>query len=209
MTYKLVQINPPFDIEVNFWKNNKQLKHIEPYKTLHDLDDGGEMSSKTMWCVWLMLDPNYDNKIGKIKDIKERKSAILSYNPTLDFEDKLFNDVLTAYPQDCLTPAAKAFQKEQETLVKLADEIQQYLSDNKLTFDQEIDTGRGTRILKGTATQAVDMKTKVAKLYPIFDNIKKQFEEEQSQIRIYGGGKETAMESNSLMNLNEEVEVVE
>lgn len=211
MAYKFVNINPPFNIEVNFWKNNPQLKHIQPYKELYDSDTSKdkEESSKQMWAVWLFIDVNYENKVGKIKDVEARKDAIRSYYPRVDFEDELFNKILTAYPQDCLSPAAKAFQKEQETLVKLADEIQEYLNNNELTFDREVDTGKGLRVLKGTATQAVDMKTKVAKLYPIFDNIRKQFEEEQAQIRIYGGGKETIMESNGLINLNEEIDVVE
>lgn len=205
--YKFVNINPPFDIEINFWENNKQLKHIFPYKELHDLDNGGEMSSKTMWCVWLYLDPNYDNKIGKISDLNEKKSAILSYYPEFNFDDELVNKILTSYPNDCLSKAAKSFRKKQDSLETYAVLLDKYIENNELTFDTQL-PGRST-IVKGTASQYADLTLKLAKIYPLYDKIKKIFEEEQAQIRIFGGGKETLMESNGLTNLSEDMIVVE
>lgn len=205
--YRFININPPFDIEVDFWSNNNQLKHVQPYKQLYDEDKSKNKtdSSKVMWCVWLLLDPSYDNKVGKIRDTKEKREAILSYNPNFDFDNPLINEILTAYPDDCLSDAAKSFKKEEEGLRKFADTLEKYLETNDLTFDHVVQISPGkTQIVKGTATQYADLKKKNASLYIIYEKVRKMFEEEQTSIRIFGGGKEGLIESNGLVMIPDE-----
>ena len=206
--YRFVKIKPPFNIETCFWHQNNQLKYIEPYKTLYDndpkADEEDSPSSKTMWCVWLYLDPNYENKIGKIRDEKEKRSAILAYYSEFDFNDPLVSAVLTAYPNDCLSDAAKSFKKEEEGLRKFADVLEDYLEKNDLTFDHTVQvTPHKTQIVKGTATQYADLKMKNSKLYTIYDKVRRMFEEEQSSIRIHGGGKETLIDRGGLIMIKD------
>lgn len=206
MTYQFVKLQGNFDIRKNFWEHNFQLSLIEPFKFLYDRDTSKdkEVSSRELWCIWLELDNNYENKISRLP-IDQRRSAILAYNPNFDFNDPLIAACLLAYPEHCLTPAAKSFKSEEDTLRKFAELIEKKIEEEEITLDSYISLGNNRfQLIKGTANQLADLKKKNAALYPQYDKIRRMFEEEQNELRLFGGGKETQLEKGQLMLIEDD-----
>ena len=204
--YRFVKVQGQFDIRKNFWEENFQISLIYPFSSLYQRDTTTDksVSSKQMWMCWLDQDPNYENKLYRLP-LDQKKSAILAYYPEFDYKDTLIAECLMAYPEHCLSPAAKSFRSEEETLRKFAELIEKKIEQDELTFDSYIPLGNNRfQLVKGTANQIADLKKKNAALYPQYDKIRRMFEEEQSELRLHGGGKETLMEKNGLILLNDE-----
>jgi len=202
MAYNFVQIKPPFDIQVNFWKANFQVSLIEPFRSLYlrDESENKEVSSREMWCIWLDQDPNYYNKIFRMP-IEEKHSAIQAFNPEFNFDDPLVATCLIEYSNHCLSPAAKAFMEEERSLVERSI----FISESRYTFDEIAKDRTGSPmytkqgspiIIKGTATTIDGMRKATLDIMARYEQVKKTFEEEQHMLRIYGGGKESLSESS-------------
>lgn len=209
MTYKFVKVRPSsggFDITVNFWIENQQLRWMEPYKSLYDRDTSStkEDSSKIMWCIWLYTDPSYDNKIYRLSE-EDKRSSILSYYPNFNFEDELINKCLIEYPNNCLTEAAQKFKRSLNSIEKLQEAIDEKLAQEGLTFDELVPIGNNRFLKKdGTAKQILTLKKQMSLLWKEYEPLKRMFEEEQSTVRLYGGGKETLMEKGGLIVIEDE-----
>ena len=66
----------------NFWEVNPQLVYIPPFSELYNKDKSKnkEKSSKNMWCIFFMSDPDEDkNKFYRIPE-KERLEISQSFN---------------------------------------------------------------------------------------------------------------------------------
>jgi hypothetical protein len=204
--YRFVKVQGQFDIRKNFWEENFQISLIYPFSSLYQRDNTTNKltSSKILWCCWLDQDPNYENKLYRLPP-DQKKSAILAYYPEFDYKDPLIAECLMAYPEHCLSPAAKSFRSEEETLRKFAELIEKKIEEDELTFDSYIPLGNNRfQLIKGTANQIADLKKKNAGLYPQYEKIRKMFEQEQNEIRVYGGGTETIMESGGLILFDED-----
>lgn len=209
--YKFVKVKPSstgFDIRINFWEDNYQLRFIEPYKFLYDRDESPNKvnSSKEMWCIWLYADPSYDNKIYRLSE-QDKKSAIKSYYKDFDFEDEIINKCLTEYPNTCLSEASQKFKRSLNSIEKLQDAIDEKLATEGLTFDEWVPLG-GNRFnkIEGTAKQILALKKQMSLLWKEYEPLKRMFEEEQNSVRLYGGGKETLMEKGGLVMIEDDEE---
>lgn len=208
-TYRFVKIVPPFDIRADFWENNFQVSLIEPFKSLYDKDKTKDKSksSKEMWCIYLYADPSYENKIYRLQ-IDQKKSAILAYYPDFNFNDPLIAECLLAYPEHCLTPAAKAFRIEEESLVKRT----KFIDEAEYTFPEVVKDKNGAIVYvagrpmqtPGTAKDIDAMRKLTLDIYKKYDQVRKMFEEEQNELRLFGGGRETALEKNQLVIIEDE-----
>jgi len=211
VVYKFVKVKPSitgFDIRINFWDDNNLIRYIPPFQELYEKDKSPnkEKSSMTMWCIWLDQDPSYDNKLIRLSE-QDRKSGILSYYPDFDYDDDLINKCLIAYPNHCLSNAAKAFMAEEESLVERSKLIQKIQEEQGYTLDEFVSLGNnrwGNK--KGTAKQLDDMRKNTATIYKQYNQIRNVFEEEQNNIRLHGGGKETIMEKGGMVLIPDEEE---
>jgi hypothetical protein len=204
--YKFFHVRTPVDLEYNIWKENQQLRYVEPFKSLYESDESADKkrSSDFMYCIWLYADPSYQNKIGKLSE-DEKRSAILSYCPDFDFNDELINRCLIEYPEKCLSEAALKFKKSLKSIEILQDAIDKKLSVEGVTFNETINVGNNRYIKKeGTAKQITSIKKEMISLWKEYEKIKKMFEEEQNELRLYGGGKQTLLESGGLIMLKDE-----
>lgn len=210
MQYKFIKVTFPVDLKENVWQKNPQLKYIEPYKKLYETDSGGEESSLTLKCIMLDCDPSYDNKIGKLEDSMKR-NAILAYNPKFDFEDELVLQIKTAYVNDCLTPAARAFKIEEDALIKRA----KFIESAEYTFPEVLRDNKGAVVyaagkpvmMPGTARDIDAMRKLTLDIYKKYEMVKKMFEDEQKGVvRLYGGGEETLMDEGGLIELQDDME---
>lgn len=204
MAYKFIKIpNEKFDINVNFWIENFWIKYISPFRELYDRDTSPNKKTSSDWafCCWLYCDPSFSNKIGKLKE-DEKKSAILSYCPTFDFEDEVIQQCLLRYDELCLSEAAQAFKRTVRNLEKFQLLLESKLDEEGLTFDEMIQVGPNRWAnKKGTAGQILDIKKKLSQLWIEYEKVKRLFEEEQGSMQLYGGGKPTIIEEGGLTML--------
>lgn len=210
MTYQFIKVNPPFDINVNFWSNNPQVALIEPFRELYENDNNPnkETSSKVAWCCWLYSDPNYENKVYRLP-IDQKKSTILYYYPEFDFDDEIIKKCLSSYDELLLTPAAKAFKIEEMSLIKRA----KFLEESEYSFPTPVLDANGKQVFiagkpvfnPGTAKDLDMMRKSTAVIVKEYEKAKKVFEEEQkADLRVYGGGTETALDKGYLMLIEDE-----
>ncbi len=195
--YQLVNISSSATaIEDNFWEMNPQLKYIEPFSAVYSSDKSKDKinSSKTMWSVWMFADPSYDNKIYRLPhDAKLR--AIKKFNPKFDPDAADMVSLIDAYRNTCMTHAARAFHEEEQLLAKRA----KFLASAEYTFDSYI-IDKGKRVLvKGTATDIDKMKTMTLRIYQQYAEVRKMFEFENKQSRVFGGRSETIREKGGLL----------
>lgn len=204
-----VSIVPPFDIRINFWDSNYQIGFMNPFKKLYVRDETKDksISSKEMWCLWLMCDTSSENKMRRLND-SNKKEAILAYCPEFDFEDDVIKECIEKYDAFLLTPAAKAFKEEEESLIKRA----KFIKETEYTFDSVAKDAKGAIVyvagkpltIKGTAKDLDGMRANTLKLYQQYDEVRKMFIEEENNIRIWGGGTESLLDSAGLIEFEDD-----
>jgi len=204
--YKFVKISGPFDIRKNFWEENYQIAHLDPFKKLYERDTskGKERSSSEMWCIWLFLDSSIENKFYRQPE-HQRKSAISSYYPNFDFKDSLINECLNAYTESCMSEAKRSYDREIRGLRKFTEMIEEMMTGD-LTLDTYVTVrnNRGTeqeKLIKGTAKQVLELKEKAVRLFGQYEKVKSIFLEEEAQNILYGGGELSLVEEGGLIEL--------
>lgn len=205
MTYRFLYI-PDKYYHANVWEENPWLRHIEPFKTLYERDDSvnKEVSNKEVICIWLYCDPSYQNKIGRLKK-DQKKDAIKAFYSDFNFNDELISKCIAAYPECCLSDAARTLIRALKAIERLQDVIDKELERGDLTLDDLVPIGNNRYLKKeGTMKQLLDLKSKLAKTWKEFLPIQKQFEEEQSaEGKMYGGGQRTLMDEGGLILLDD------
>lgn len=197
MSYKLVNIGT-FNINHNFWELNPQLIYMQPFRKLYERDKTKDksLSSKEMWCIWLHEDPNYENKIYR-QDSDVKLESIKYYYPDFDTKDEVIAECIKQYDTKLVTAAARAFKLEEQTLIQRAElcNTTPYRFDEVVGYDK---TGRA-QIIPGTVKDLEMMKKNTLSIYKQYEEVKRMFEEEQGDLRVHGGRKETLREKGQLI----------
>jgi len=201
------------DYSLNFWTLNPQITLINPFRKLYERDTTKDksVSSLEMWCVYMYCDPSYDNKIYRLPPDKKLE-AINYLAPNFDKDnDEVIQECIEQYDIHCLTSAARAFKEEEISLLKRAE----FIKDAPYTFD-EIATSRngdylytkqGTPIMiKGTAKDLDAMRKNTLTIYKQYEEVKKMFEEEQGELRVHGGRKESIFEKGELLEVTDDTD---
>ena len=166
----------------NFWELNPHMIYVDPFSNLYTLDKSKdkEQSSKDMWCVLWLTDPDEEvNRYYRIpKD--ERVQVCLNFNPKFDQDHPQIQECLAKYPYLCLTADELAHKLQKDQLI----EISQFLSSQVIGMDNVKDI--------------IDLKAKMPKIYQDFEKIDKMFQKNKSEQRIFGGRKQTARERGQL-----------
>lgn len=195
------KINKDFNFNVNFWTLNPQMQFIEPFNKLYKMDDGGEKSSKYMWSVFFMTDPDDEvNIMFRLPEFERRKS-VENFFPEIDWENKVFKECLEQYPFKCLTAVQRALLEEFDSLIQRVKILREtpYTLDDYMREEESGDyiydkSGKPIPI-KGTAKQLDDMRAKSKKFYEDIEvTIKKFMDEKADESRVWGGRKQTISE---------------
>jgi len=173
-------INKSLSGNENFWNLNAHMIYVEPFSDLYNQDKSKnkEESSKTMWCILWMEDPDEEvNKYYRIpKD--ERLEICSKYHPSYDEDHPLTRECREKYPHLCLDADQLAYKLQKDQLI----EISQFLSKQEITLT--------------TVKDIIDLKARMPKIYQDFDKVSKLFEKNKADQRIFGGRKQTARERN-------------
>lgn len=174
----LVNESIQYDVK-NFWEVNPQLVYIAPFNSLYATDKSKEKekSSKDMWCIFFMTDPDEEkNKFYRIPE-KERLEMLKEiYHPAFKEEDELIAECILKYPSICMTAVERALKDEKDALAKRA----------KFLASAEYDYG--------TMKDLDNAFSKTSKIYENFEAIEERFLKQKSHSRVKGGRRESASE---------------
>lgn len=199
--YRFINVGPE-GIEGNFWEYNPQLKYLEPFKTLHDEDTSKKKveSSKTMWCIWMLEDPNYENKVFQQLD-QDKDEVVKNYHPKFDRDEKNTQAVIAIYDNTCLSAVGRSYKGEVRSMVERGV----VLTTTAYTFDTyDIDPiTKRQKTVKGTSADLDRMRLMTSKIMEGYEKIEKAFREEQVGARVAGGRNETMREKGRLRQIKE------
>lgn len=179
----------------NFWVANPMMLSVNIFKQVYDKDKSKnkKSSSKLMWAIALLVDPNEANPWKNV-GIHDKYKLIAE-----DFlEDKDFNwehneiqDLIEEYKERCLTIAEKQLIRFEKKLVQRGD----FIDKTDYSLDTYDDNGR---VIKGTADQLDKMMVATSKIYDQLESIKAKILKENSEGSLRGGAAESASESGEL-----------
>lgn len=167
----------------NFWDLNPHIIYVEPFADLYALDKSKdkEQSSKDMWCILWLTDPDEEvNKYYRIADRDEKMRICLNFNPKFDVNHPLIIEALDKYPFLCMNADELAYKLQKDQLI----EISHFLAKQEITME--------------SISEIIKLKASMPKIYQDFEKIDKMFQKNKSEQRIYGGRKQTARERGDL-----------
>lgn len=174
-----INIKKSTDPTINFWGLNPHLIYMRPYSILYNLDESKnkEDSSKTMYCIIWIIDPDEDtNKYYRLPE-EERIEICKNLQPNFDKEEDLTKQIMERYPEDCMTIIERSLRDTKE-LIRRRD---LFLKNSEYNFD--------------TMVQIDNAIGKGVKLLEDFDKIEKRFiESKNTGMRIHGGRQQTPRE---------------
>ncbi len=187
--------------DANFWKLNPQLKFIKPFSELYKDDESidKELSSKTMWCVVFMNDPDEDtNKFFRIPLLERYEMLQETFHPLFDTSNSLTKQCMDEYPLVCLTAVQRALKDEKEMLIKRANFIKE--QDYTLDKYELVTVGqRAMRVtLPGTAKQLDTMHKATKSIMDNFKLIENEFFAEKSKAQLKGDRQESKSEKGEI-----------
>lgn len=168
----------------NFWELNPHIIYVEPFASMYtkDKSKNKELSSKDMWCILWLADPDEEvNKYYRIVDKDERLSICQSFHKDFDPEHPLIVEALEKYPFLCLTADELAYKLQKDQLI----EISQFLSKQEINL--------------ATVKDIIDLKAKMPKIYQDFEKVDKLFQKNKSESRVWGRKTQTAREKGHLL----------
>lgn len=187
--------------DANFWKLNPQLQFIKPFDKLYNIDDSlnkGE-SSKTMWCIVFMSDPDEEtNKFFRIPITERYEMLKETFHSLFDLEEEYTKACYEAYPEMCLTSAQRALKDEKEMLMKRAT----FIKEQEYTLDKYELVPMGQRMVRvtlpGTAKQLDTMHKATKSIMDNFKIIESEFFAEKSKAQLKGNRQESKSEKGEI-----------
>lgn len=165
-----------FETNNNFWKVNKQLSIPEEFESFryNDRSRDKEESSKIMWAIALLLDP--DSKFKRLR-LQDRKTLIAKdFLKNEKFQWEKYKDITTFYEKLILTPAQRQLMIWEQKL----DEKTELMS--VTTYDLD------------NAEMLEKLLASNSKLFTELERIKEQLEREDDGGKTQGGSEESAVE---------------
>lgn len=194
----MTTLSPSWNTDINFWILNTAIKTLAVFNQYYKSDKSKDKkdSSKIMWAIALLIDPNEKNPWKNVNPVEKKQLISTEFlnDPKFNWDDEKIQNLILNYKNLCLTVAEKSLVEFEE---KLADRAR-FISNAEYTFDWYEETERGVKLMKGTATQLDKMMTDTKKIYDQFELIKQQLLEESINIVGKAGAVESASESGIL-----------
>jgi len=195
----LTNIKKDFSPDKNWWELNPQMIIMSPFSKLYDRDKskGKIKSSKTMWCVFFMSEPDEDiNKFYRMPHEQRQQMLKDTYNEHFDWKERLTEECLDIYPHICLSAVEMSLKEEIDSMVIRAKFITRESQD--LTLDKtEIVNGKAFTV-RGNALQIENIRSKTPKLLENYEKIKEKFLTQKAAAKVKGQRRQTKAEKKLL-----------
>lgn len=185
-----------WNTDENYWVLHPIMKTIKVFRQFYEKDKSKDKkeSSKIMWAIALLLDPN-DANPWRNSNILDRDILIREEfleNPKFNWDHPEIEELKEAYKEFCLTIA----EKELIAFEKKLNQRGRFIDNTDYSMDSySEDTGRVT---KGTADQLDKMMLNTSKIFEQYTEIKNNLIKEQSEGTLRGGAEESASEKGEL-----------
>lgn len=178
-----INIKRDLDPNQNFWKLNPHLIYMKPFSELYAIDKSKEKveSSKNMWCILWLSDPDEDtNKYYRLPE-DEIEIVCKTFNPKFDRTDELVQECMDTYPEVCLTTVERTL----KTTLDLLKRRDKFLK----TIEYDLNT-----------MAAIDTAiAKSPKMLEDYDKMYQQFVASKHKgVQLHGGRQQTAREKNQI-----------
>ena len=174
-----INIRKDFNPEQNWWELNPHMIHVKPFSTLYAEDESKDkhISSRHMWCVYFMNEPDELINLYYRLPEDERLEVCKQYNPLFDPEQETIAECLEYYPDVCLTL------------------IEQTLKNTKDMFHKRNAFLKKAEYNFETMTQLDNAIAKTPKLEEDFDKVYQKYVEQQNKkVQLHGGRNQTLRE---------------
>jgi len=174
-------ITNSFEVDVNFWQVNPQLKLVGPFKDLYNSDksQGKGTSSRKMWAIAL-----YSDRKSKYFNLSEEEKEELIFDDYYGdrkwpIENReLFDSLCFFYNKLTETSAMRTLREIEQKL----EERSRFLKNTEYTLGEKGDKGW----LWDTADTLDKMLANSQKLYDMYDKTRKIVEQEMEQGKAIG-----------------------
>lgn len=184
-----INIKKDFNPNMNWWVLNPHMIHVSPFSRLYaeDTSDNKDVSSKHMWCIYFMLEP--DELINLYYRLPEDKryETCRNFNPDFNIENDLILECMTAYPDVCMTLIEQTLKNTKDMFHKR----NAFLKTVEYNFD--------------TMTALDNAIAKTPKLEEDFDKVYQKYVEQQNKrVQLHGGRNQTLREKKLIRPETEE-----
>lgn len=183
----------------NYWVLNPMMLTIKAFKDLYDSDKskGKADSSKLMWAIVLLIDPNEANPWRTTSYSDRGKLIKEDYlrMPKFNWDIPEIVSLIDVYKDKCLTIAEKELLKYEKKLTQRGDFIDK--TDYSLDYYEEDEKGK-VKLKRGTADQLDKMMLNTSKIYEELSEIKANLLKEATEGTLRGGAEESASEKGEL-----------
>lgn len=182
----LVNVKKEFGKDVNFWEMNQQLIYLSPFSKLYQRDKSKdkEKSSKEMWMVFFLCDPDEEkNKFYRIEYNERLKMLKDTFYPAFKEYDEVIQECLEAYPAKCLTAVERALKQEIDSMTGLVNYITSFNYDD-ISLDD--------------INKLVRIRAQTPKVMENYEKLQSKFIKQKKESRLRGGRKESKRESKQL-----------
>lgn len=178
-----IKIKKEFKPDTNFWSLNPHLRFVKPFADLYNEDKTKDKnaSSKTMWCVFFLCEPDEDMNLYYRFDEEDLLETCKTYDTNFDRFEPITQACIQAYPEMCLTVI--------ERMLKMTKD----LFKRRTAFLKEADYDFNTMTMIDKAIAATP------KMEEDFDKIVQKYNEEKNkEVQMLGGRKQTAREKKTI-----------
>jgi len=195
-------IQPPIDIQVNFWIANAPLLYVEAFKNLYE-EFGKERSSKIMWSIWMDKEKGTINSYRNMPQ-EQKLSAIKKYCVDYDPEDDLIRTATIMLLITFESPAKRAFRTVTEDIINRDYVMAKMTAYVKRTAEENPDLLGSKEILDIIRTLE-QMRKNTDQVFKKYKDVEAVFaEEEKVAARVKGGGQLNLIEKGGLLELPED-----
>ena len=186
-----INIKKELKPDENFWELNPHLRFVNPFSKLYSEDESKNKidSSKTMWCIFYLSEPDEDINLYYRLSEDEIYEVCKSFHPKFSIEDEVVLECISVYPEICLTVIERLL----KTTKDLFKKRNKFLKEADYNFE--------------TMTAIDNAIAKTPKMEEDFDKIVQKYtESKKTEIQLYGGRKLTAREKKTIRTINNETD---
>ena len=170
-----------------FWELNPQLIYVNPISSLYRWDTSlnREVSSRIMWYINFMQNPDEEDNVFYRFDIDQRKSMLIeNFNIDEDLLDiDVVKEVYNNFSILCMTSIKRALKVELDSINKR----KKLMEETELTLDETVIENGKSIIIKGTASQINNLQKDFIKIMDNYEKVQAKYNTEKASLQAKGG----------------------